>query len=86
MSGIAKVGIPKSVPMFGGAQIASGNYMLEFSNDGNLSNDFAAGWGTVHVRKLGVELSFVLGFKGYFDGRFERIGAKNIPPISSVDL
>lgn len=86
IGGAATIGIPKSVPMFGGAQIAGGNYLFEFSNDGNLSNDFAAGWGTIRVQKLGFDQTFVIGFKGYFDGRLERIGAKSIPPTGSWDF
>lgn len=86
MGGSATIGIPKAVPMFGGMQIAGGNYLFEFSNDGNLSNDFAAGWGTIRVQKLGLDQTFVIGFKGYFDGRLERIGAKTIPPTGSWDF
>lgn len=83
MSGSASVNIPNSIPLIGGAQIGSGNFLLNFSNDGSLSNDFAAGWGTIKVQKLGPEISFVRGFKGFFDGRIETIGAKNVPETNS---
>jgi hypothetical protein len=86
MSGVARVSIPNFIPLFGGAQISSGNFLLDFSNDSNLSNDFAAGWGTINIQKLGFEINLVVGVKGYFDGRFERIGAKNIPPIGSFAI
>ncbi|WP_149978004.1 cadherin domain-containing protein, partial [Microcystis aeruginosa] len=86
MSGVARVGIPNFIPLFGGAQISSGNFLLDFSNDSNLSNDFAAGWGTINIQKLGFEINVVVGVKGYFDGRFERIGAKNIPPVGSFAI
>ncbi|MCA2656841.1 CARDB domain-containing protein, partial [Microcystis sp. M061S2] len=86
MSGVAKVSIPNFIPLFGGTQISSGNFLLDFSNDGNLSNDFAAGWGTINIQKLGFEINVVVGVKGYFNGRFERIGAKNIPPIGSFAI
>lgn len=83
MSGDASVNVPNSVPLIGGAQIGSGNFLLNFSNDNDLSNDFAAGWGTIKVQKLGPEISFVKGFKGYFDGKVETIGAKNVPETNS---
>jgi len=86
MSGAGKVSIPKSVPLFGGYEIASGNYLIDFSNDGNLSNDFGAGWGEIRIQKLGLDMTFVAGVKVYFDGRIERIGAKNILPIGSWDI
>lgn len=79
MSGTAAVGIPNKVPMWGGTQLASGNYLFDFSNDGDLGNDYVAGWGTLEVHKLGVDLTFVVGVKAYFDGKVESIGAKNIP-------
>ncbi|MEA5575068.1 DUF4114 domain-containing protein [Anabaena sp. UHCC 0451] len=86
MGGAASASIPNFIPLFGGAKIGSGNFLVDFSNDGNLSNDFAAAWGELKVEKFGFEKTFVLGFKGYFDGNFERIGAKNIPPIGSYEI
>ncbi|MFN9405479.1 MAG: Calx-beta domain-containing protein [Dolichospermum sp.] len=83
MSGQAIVSIPNSIKFFGGAQLGSGNFSLDFSNDGNLSNDFAAGWITFNIQKLGLEINAVIGFKGYFDGRVEKLSAKNTPKISS---
>ncbi len=83
MSGGASVNVPSSIPLIGGASIGSGNFLLDFSNDSNLSNDFGAGWGTINVQKLGLNLSFVTGFKAFFDGRIERIGAKSIPKTHS---
>ncbi len=85
-SGAATASIPKSVPLFGGAQIANGTFLLDFSNDNNLANDFAAGWGVISIQKLGVDIQVVAGFKGFFDGRVEQIGAKNIPPTSSFAI
>ena len=86
MSGQASVSIPNFIPLFGGAQIAGGNFLLDFSNDSVLANDFAAGWGTLSIQKLGFEINAVLGFKVYFDGSFERIGSKNIPPVGSFAI
>jgi len=81
--GGASVGIPGFIPLVGGANLASGNYLLDFTNDSNYSNDFGAGWGTVQIQKFGLEASFTVGFKAFFDGRFERIGSKNIPETNS---
>ena len=78
-SGTASVNVPKFIPWVGGAQIGSGNMAFKFSNDGNLANDYAAGWGTVDIQKLGVHISFVAGFKVYFDGTVDTIGTTNIP-------
>jgi uncharacterized repeat protein (TIGR01451 family) len=85
-SGAATASIPKSVPLFGGAQLGSATYLLDFSNDNNLANDFAAAWGIITIQKLGLNVQAVAGFKGFFDGRTERIGAKNIPPTSSFAI
>ncbi|AFW96022.1 hypothetical protein ANA_C13352 [Anabaena sp. 90] len=83
MNGSASVGIPNFVPLFGGSQLASGNYLLDFSNDGNLSNDFAAAWGTLNIQKFGFEVNMPVGAKLYFDGHFEHMGAKDLPPVGS---
>ncbi|NND98781.1 MAG: DUF11 domain-containing protein [Pirellulaceae bacterium] len=81
-----KIGIPNEVPLFGGYQVANGNLLFDFSNNGNSSDDFGAVWGVVNFEKLGFEARIVVGAKKFFDGRVERIGAKNIPPIGSFDI
>ena len=83
MNGTATVGIPQSFPWIGGAQLAGGNFLFDFTNDRDFSNDYVAGWGQVSIQKLGFERTFVAGVKGYFDGRIELIGSKNIPPTNS---
>lgn len=82
-NGTGSVGIPKSVPLFGGTQIASGNFLLDYNNNDTLSDDFGAAWGTVEISKLGFEVSFVAGAKVFFDGDIEIIGSKNVPPVGS---
>lgn len=86
LSGTAAVGVPKFVPLVGGAQIASGNYQVELSADGSLANDFVAGWGVFRIQKLGLDLTIPIGFKVFLDGRVERIGAKDIPPVGSWNI
>ncbi len=82
--GSASVNIPKSVPYIGGAQLGSANSITHFSDDNNYSNDFTAAWGTINVQKLGLDFSFVAGFKIYFDGKMETIGSKNIPAVKAL--
>ena len=83
MKGQAILSIPKSIKFIGGAQLGSGNFFFDFSDDGNLSNDYAAGWITKNMQKLGPEINVVQGFKVYFDGRIEKLSAKNAPKINS---
>lgn len=79
----ASFNIPKSIPIIGGKSVANGNFLLDFTNDNYLPNDFAAAWTTLAIPVYFTEIEFVIGFKGYFDGRFERIGARNIPKTGS---
>lgn len=58
---------------------ASGNYLLQYSNDGISSNDYIAGWTTVN--KVGFDL--FLGGKYFFDGSYDSFGAKEVPIYSS---
>ena len=86
MGGVAEVGIPDFIPIVGGSRLANGNFLFDFSNNGNSSDDFAAGWGAITIRKFGFEANFVAGAKLFFDGSVERIGSKNIPPVGSFDI
>ena len=81
MSGTASAGIPKSVPLVGGSQIASGNFLFNFSNDNNLSNDSITVWNTLDIQK-GFEAKFASGVKYYLDGRSEAL-FKNLPRVGS---
>jgi uncharacterized repeat protein (TIGR01451 family) len=83
MSGASNVGIPGFIPMFGGYQIVGGRNAMKFSNDGDFSNDFIAGWGTININKFGVDYSGTFGVRFGFDGSVTRIGANNIPTTSS---
>ena len=81
--GSAAVGVPDFVPVFGGVPLANANYAIRFTNDGSFANDFAAGWGQVTIRELGVEVDITTGLRVNFDGSIERIGAGNIPETGS---
>ncbi|WP_316015721.1 hypothetical protein [Roseobacter sp. HKCCA0434] len=84
--GTATVSLPGFVPVFGGTQLANGNFSLNFTNDGNSSNDFVAGWGQVTIEQLGFEVDVTVGLRINFDGSMERIGSNNIPPVGSWDI
>ena len=82
MSGEAIVKIPQGLPLFGGKEAASGYFLFNFTNNGNSSDDFGAGWIKIN---LGL-VSFVGGFKVFFDGKKEFIGPKNLPKTSSFTI
>lgn len=86
MGGSAQITVPESVLLIGGLQLGSANYAVNFTNNGNLADDYAAGWGILNFDAYGLDSSFVIGFKGYFDGRFERIGGDDIPPTNSFTI
>jgi len=86
-SNTASINVPNSVFLIGGKSLASGNFAFDFSNNGNFSDDFAAGWGqfSIPIPIIGT-VTRTYGFKGFFDGRFEFIGARNIPETSSFEI
>ncbi|MGK7925690.1 MAG: Ig-like domain-containing protein, partial [Spirulina sp.] len=84
--GQASVNVPKSIPVIGGKSLASGDYAFDFSNNGNSSDDFAAGWGQFNIPLVFSTITITAGVKGSFDGQFEFIGARNIPETNSFDV
>ncbi len=82
MGGMASANIPNFIPLIGGKNIANGNFVLDFSNDNNLSNDFAAVWSTFQENVFGIDIDVNLGFKGFFDGRLELLSS-GLPPTNS---
>ncbi|MDE5108917.1 MAG: hypothetical protein O4808_18300, partial [Trichodesmium sp. St17_bin3_1_1] len=81
MSGRASANVPNFIPLIGGTNI-NGNFALDFSNDGKLSNDFAAVWTTIQKRFFGVDVNLTLGLKGFFNGRLRLISSR-LPPTNS---
>ena len=85
----AQVNIPKSIPVVGGASLGEGNYVANFSNDGDFSNDYYAAWGEYKIRKFGVNINSHFGAKFYpfkkgsIADKFELFGPKDLPPIGS---
>jgi Ca2+-binding RTX toxin-like protein len=71
MNGNASVNVPEVIPYIGNQTLTSSNFLLDFSNDDNLTNDFVAGWGTIS--------DMALGFKVYFDGEWDLLGMEDIP-------
>lgn len=82
-AGKGTLGIPNFVPGFGGATVTNANYAISFTNDGDYSNDYIAGWGQLTIRKLGLEIDTTVGLRVNFDGTATRIGGNNIPTTSS---
>lgn len=78
-SGRGALGIPNFVPYFGGTSLTNANYTVKFTNDGNYSNDFVAGWGQVTISKLGFQVDITTGLRFNFDGTVDRIGSHNLP-------
>lgn len=85
ISGKAEIGIPNALPSWagGGLKIANSNIALVHTNDGNSSNDFAAGWGSYIVNTPFAAIPVTLGLRASFDGSLSVIGADNIPKTSS---
>lgn len=84
-AGKAEIGIPNFVPGWagGGQKIANSNIAIQFTADGNSSNDFAAGWGNVVVNTPWKSYNITLGLRIGFDLEVDLIGGNNIPKTSS---
>ncbi|WP_323785513.1 hypothetical protein [Thalassovita sp.] len=74
---------PERIPLVGGSQIAGVDFMVDFSNDGNLSNDFAAFWTGASIDLGVISGSVSIGFQIAFDGDFEILGAREIQELNS---
>ncbi|MBD2547856.1 DUF7507 domain-containing protein [Planktothricoides raciborskii] len=89
LAGKASVKFPESIPFLGtnGNSSFSGNSVLEFSNDSNLSNDFVAAWRTVKAEKLTAapDLSITTGIKVFFNGKVE-ILTRDLPQTNSFTV
>ena len=83
MFGQATVSIPDVVPVIGGRPLASGSYLFDYSNDGILSNDFIAAWGTISIPLIG---DITKGVKVSFDGEWDIFGAREIPSTNSFSV
>ncbi|WP_162052193.1 CARDB domain-containing protein [Gloeothece verrucosa] len=78
MSGEAKVILPNIFPWYAdflnNLELASANFLVEFSNDNNYGNDFVAAWGKVPVLEQA-------GFKVFLNGDWEFINAQGIEAL-----
>jgi len=75
-SGNGKVSIPKYVPLWGGAEIASGEMLAKYNDDNNYKNDYLAAWGSVVLRKFGKAFKFTTGAKIDFEGNTTLLGSR----------
>jgi uncharacterized repeat protein (TIGR01451 family) len=78
-----QLGVPNFIPVIGGISIANSNLAVSFTNDGNYSNDYAAGWGQYTINTWWNSYNVTLGLRIAFDGTISRIGSANIPKIGS---
>lgn len=76
----ATFGVPDVIPLIGGTDAVSGDFVLDYSNDSSSFNDFVAAWTTFTIPLLG---SLQLGFRVYLDGSYGIIGAAEINEIVS---
>ncbi len=79
--GAANVRLPE-VSLLGplqGVSLGSGTAMMNFTNNGNYSDDYIAAWGIL-PEVLPVMAGWVVGVRVEFDGTIERIGMANLPP------
>lgn len=76
--GVATFTIPEPIPIVGGREGLSGSFVLNFTNDDDYSNDFAAAWTSFNLPLIGLRR---LGFRVYFDGSFGLIGGQAISQI-----
>ncbi len=83
----AVISFPKSIPFLGNEADASlsGNVLLSFTNDDNISNDYLAVWGKLEVDKLGIlpDSNITFGIKVFLDGKTELL-SKELPQTNSV--
>ncbi|HUT09612.1 MAG TPA: hypothetical protein VMY42_03885 [Thermoguttaceae bacterium] len=74
VQGAAAISIPDAVPWIGGTQIASGQFLLNFVNNLDNSDDFVAAWGSIGRLELGLQV--------WFDGRRPNLlGAREIDAL-----
>ncbi len=73
----AAVRIPDGVPLIGGKQIASGQFLLNYVNNLSMADDFVAGWGPIWT-PFG---DLVLGLQVWLDGDWNILGATEIDAL-----
>lgn len=73
--------IPDPIPIIGGREGLSGTFLLNFTNDSDFSNDFAAAWTGFNLPLIGQRR---LGFRVFFDGSFGLIGGQTISQLAAL--
>jgi len=64
-------------------EITGASLQSVVSFDENSSNDYIASWGSIFLPVVGQQ---TVGLQVYFDGDFDILGSKNIPPSNSFDV
>ncbi|TBW33437.1 hypothetical protein EYW49_20440 [Siculibacillus lacustris] len=84
-SGTATVTLPDGAARFLGTTVAAVT-RVEFSDDGDLSNDWAAAWTTVSLSVLGATSTAAIGIRERFDGKSELIGLGSVASGGSAAI
>ena len=79
LHGEATVGVPRFVPFIGGKTLGEAEVYVEFTNDGNYSNDYVAAWGTIDAGILG---RYTAGIRVHFDGDWDLLNGNEAQEIA----
>jgi hypothetical protein len=71
--GGATVNIPTGVPIWGGAHLTGGEFLLKYTNNATLSDDFVAGWGLLGPIKIGL--------RAWLNGDWDFLNGKEIAAL-----
>ncbi|MFM9264753.1 hypothetical protein [Tychonema sp. BBK16] len=85
VSANGSLSVPNFVPLIGGKQLGSADFMLKFTNNNDRSDDFVAGWSTFTETPFGIETKVTAGFRVFFDGKTEWL-TRELPKTSSFTI
>lgn len=85
--GEATVGIPRFIPIIGGAQLASGEVFFQYTDDGNYSNDYVAAWANHWLfGTVGIQVSFDGNWNFIGHDEAQEIAAHAKTVLENIDL
>lgn len=76
---------PNFVPLIGGKQVESSDFLFNFTNNNDRSDDFVAGWKTFIETPFGIETKVTAGVRMFFDGKKEWL-TRELPKTSSFTI
>lgn len=83
MAGTASITVPSSIKFMAGKTIASANYIVSYTNDNTLANDFLKAWYNVSFDRFGITIDRNVGFRLNFDGTFHKLGFDDLDNAAS---